>query len=181
MFLKEIWMSANVIFPVYKLNHDILSESSGIMIINADKTPPHLGVFSKSKYFSISVNDIYVGTSIEVMIQYIHRKRIPTVFIRLKNEIEEKELYEIFNSFEKLEGQCTCIEPIKKIFSNKISEADTASFIFELIPMLKANGWLRSFHHLYSEHLIADKTFTLSTYTMDDVMNRINLLVNDKR
>ena len=52
-------MLANNIYPVHRLNHDVLSESSGIMIINADKIPPHLGVFSKSKYFSISVNDIF--------------------------------------------------------------------------------------------------------------------------
>ena len=181
MYLKEIWMSANNIYPVHRLNHDVLSESSGIMIINADKIPPHLGVFSKSKYFSISVNDIHLGNSIEVMIQYIHRKRIPTIFIRLKKEFNENELFETFNSFQKLQGQCTCIQPIKEMFKNKLPDAASASFIFELIPILKSNGWIKSYHHLYADELIVDKSFTLTTYSMDDVMNRINLLVNDKR
>ena len=64
-------MSANNIFPVHRLNHDLLSDSSGILIINADKIPPHLGIYSTSKYFSVSVNDVHIGNSIEVIIQYI--------------------------------------------------------------------------------------------------------------
>ena len=181
MFLKEIWMSTNKIFPVYQLNHDILLDSSGILLINADKSPPHLGIYSESKYYSVSVTDIQIGNSIEVMLQYIHIKRIPTIFIRLKNNLEENELIEVFNSFEKLEGHCTCIQPIKEVFKNKIQSLDHVSFIFELIPVLKENGWIRSYHHLYSNHLINEKIFTLRTYSMEDVMNRINLLVNDKR
>jgi len=174
-------MLANNIYPVHRLNHDVLSDSSGIMIINADKIPPHLGIFSKSKYFSVSVHDIHLGNSIEVMIQYIHRKRIPTIFIRLKKDFNENMLFETFNSFHKLQGQCTCIQPIKEMFKNKLPETSSASFIFELIPVLRSNGLIKSFHHLYADELIVDKIFTLRTYSMNDVMNRINLLVNDKR
>lgn len=180
MYLKEIWMSANNIFPVHRLNHDLLSDSSGILIINADKIPPHLGIYSTSKYFSISVNDVHIGNSIEVIIQYIHRKRIPTIFIRLKEEFNENDLIETFNSFQKLSGQCTCIQPIKEMFKSKVPEASKAMFIFELIPILRSNGWVKSYHHLYADELLIDKSFSLRTYSMDDVMNRINLLVNDK-
>ncbi len=174
-------MSSNNIYPVYQLNHDVLATSSGIMLINADQSPPHLGIYSKSKYFSVSVNDVQLGNSIEVMLQYIHRKRIPTIFIRFKNELLEDELFEVFSLYEKLEGQCTCIQPIKDVFKNKIEGIDSISFVFDLIPALKENGWIKSYHHLYSNHLINDKTFPLRIYSMEDIMNRINLLVNDKR
>ena len=173
-------MSINKIFPVYQLNHEILSNSSGIMLINADKRPPHLGIYTRSKYYSVSVNDIQLGNSIEVMLQYIHRKRIPTIFIRLKNDLLENELESIFQSYGPLNGQATCIQPIKEVFYNKIADINRVSFVFELIPILKKNGWVKSYHHLYSSHLLEEKAFTLRTYSMQDVMDRINKLVNDK-
>ena len=70
---------------------------------------------------------------------------------------------------------------VKKIFLNKIQGIEGVSFIFELIPILKENGWIRSYHHLYSKHLIEEKAFTLRTYTMEDIMTRINVIINDKR
>ncbi len=162
--------------PVYQLNYDVLNTTSGIILINADKSPPHLGFFSNSKYYSLTVKDNQIGISIEVILQYIHRKRIPSIFISLKNKIENTEIEKAFQNYLKLDEQITCLQPIKEIFRNKITDLDRVNFIFELIPLLKEQGWVKSYYQLYAKEIIQDSSFSLRTYTMEDIFKRIKSL-----
>ena len=44
--------------PVFNLPIKRLSTSSGIVLINAHKKPPHLGLFSNGKYYSLTANEV---------------------------------------------------------------------------------------------------------------------------
>ena len=164
--------------PISLLDNNVVKESSGIVLINAHKKPPHLGVFSNNKYFSLSVNEVQNNLDISVILQIIHRKKIPSIFISFNNKLDNSLIEKIFASYSNLSKGMTCINPIKELVSQQLlCNVNDIHFIFELIPLLDRTNELKSYHHLYCESYLNSSCFELRKYTMEDVLTRIKKLV----
>ena len=61
--------------PVTILNEQMLQFSSGVVLINAHKKPPHLGLFSLNRYFSLTATEVQNNLDLSVILQVIHRKK----------------------------------------------------------------------------------------------------------
>lgn len=163
--------------PVSLLDNNVLQASSGIILINAHEKPPHLGVFSNNKYFSLSVNEVHNNLDLTVILQVIHRKKIPSIFISFNKTFNNSLLEKIFASYSDLSEGMTCINPIKKMLNKQLFNVNEVQFVFELIPLLEKSNQLKSYHHLYCEPYLNNDCFELRKYTMEDVLTRIKKLV----
>lgn len=163
--------------PVFNLPIKRLSTSSGIVLINAHKKPPHLGLFSNGKYYSLTANEVQNGLAIDVMLQLIRRKKIPSIFVFFNDNIPNNFVEEVFGSYTSLSNGITCIDPIKKVISAKIDNSANVNFVFELIPALENINYIESYAEMYCTDFLEDDFFKLRNYSMQDVIQRIQKLV----
>ena len=180
MYLKENLKFNYKIGPIIELDPEILNSSSGLILINANKKPPHLAVFCLSKYYSVSVNDVHIGIDIDMILEYIHRKKVPTIFIPLKESFALENVDLIFKDYDHLSDKMTCLHPIKKLFSN-INGISDIDFIYELIPLLNKLNMIQQYFHIYADDFICEEKFQLRTYTMDQIKDHIKKVDNDNR
>jgi hypothetical protein len=114
---------------------------------------------------------------ISVILQIIHRKKIPSIFISFNNKLDNSLVEKIFASYSNLSKGMTCINPIKDLVGQQLCNVNDIHFIFELIPLLDRSNQLKSYHHLYCESYLNSSFFELRKYTMEDVLTRIKKLV----
>jgi hypothetical protein len=163
--------------PVSILDNNVLKSSTGIVLINAHKRPPHLAVYSNGRYFSLSANEVQNSLDLTVMLHVINRKKIPSIFISFKKTLNNSLVEKIFASYSDLNQGMTCINPIKKLVNQQVCEINNVQFVFELIPFLEKSNHLKSYHHLYCESYLDANYFELREYSMEDILTRIKNLV----
>ncbi|MDG2369171.1 MAG: hypothetical protein P8M12_00870 [Flavobacteriales bacterium] len=163
--------------PVSILNEQILQLNSGIVLINAHKKPPHLGLFSLNKYFSLTATEVQNNLDLSIILQVIHRKKIPSLFIIFNKKLNNSLVEKTFSSYTNLKDGTTCINPINKLIDQQLCNVNNVQFIYELIPLLAKANELKSYHHLYCDTYLSDELFELRKYSMEDVLNRIKSLV----
>ena len=175
MFLKEKLMVK--VGPVVNNANVSLQDYSGIVLLNANKKPPHLGFFCSGKYFSLTANEVQLNQDLDSLFELINRKKIPSLFISLNQVLELSQIIKIFNDFSDLSSGITCIEPIKRIVGDLLKiNVDTIKFVYQLIPLLQKHNHISSFSHFYCDDFIQNDCFYLTTYTMDEVLSRIKSL-----
>ena len=174
-------MSAFLIPKIQKFDLAKLRKGTFLMIINADKKPPHIALMVDSKVYSLTVKGRQVGDPLEVFIKAILRNCIKTLFI----EISPNKSYETDNvvklistalmEFEKVEpGKITCLNPIKSFF-NSVYQVDTkeVSFVFDLLPQLYSMRLINAVYQLNLDTLLNGQDYYLEKYSMADVNSRI--------
>src|SRR5574343_30024 len=78
----------------------LLEKDFFIWIWYADKIPPHIGCSINGFYFSLKVNGKDNGISVSKAFQVIQKKAIPSVFVKVKTELNQSEVelaYESYN------------------------------------------------------------------------------------
>ena len=91
----------------------LVESTTCLWIWHADKIPPHLGISSKGKYFSLKVKGKDWQVPVSILFDTIERKKIPTLCLVLKTEASSLE--EVFGSFEHAKAQeVTCLFPIRE-------------------------------------------------------------------
>ena len=176
MFLKERLMVK--VGPVLRNRIDFSKNCSGIVILNVNKKPPHLGFFCSRKYFSLTANEVQLDQDLDVLLELIDRKKIPSLFVSLNQHVELNEVSRIFSSFSNLSKGITCISPIKEI-SNQLLKVDVSdvNFIFQLVPLLQRKKHVLSYSQLNCDEFLEHHCLNLTTYTMDQVLVRIQHFV----
>ena len=166
-------MSDIIIKPVLALKE---ISDCGIMIINAHKKPPHLAFYSKDKYYSLSVKGLNIGSNLSKTIDKLKRKKVPVIFITLDIHFTEAEIENSFNKYKSLDSGISCLYPIKNLFRKHINSYKDINYIFDLIPLLRDINLIKQYSHINANNYISNKTFTLKTYSMEDIMNEISNL-----
>ena len=163
--------------PVLDFNESYLRKFSGIVLINAHKKPPHIGFYSCGKYFSLTTNEVQVNQDLGVLFELINRKKIPSLFVTFNKILDNSKVIDVFENYSDLSSGITCISPIKKIVTDLFQEdVSQIEFVYQLIPFLEKANHVSSFSHVYCEDLIRNNFFTLTTYTMSEVVSRIKSL-----
>lgn len=90
--------------------------NSVIWVFHADQIPPHIGFSSENKFYSLKVSGKDEQLDVQHVLELIHRKNIPSLFIRLQSFIPLTEVENVYKHVERaVYGSVTCLTPIKEL------------------------------------------------------------------
>jgi len=141
--------------------------STFIWIWHADKIPPHIGVSSQNKYFSLKVSGKDDGIDCNSVWDLANKKKIPMVLVELNRKVDLSLIKEEFGRYDvALPNKNTCLTPIGSIFDVECRQ------LSELLNKLNKKKALISCFGInlplnYSQ---------LANYTPDDINARLKLL-----
>lgn len=139
-----------------------------LWVLHADKIPPHVGVSSHGKYFSLKYNGKDENLSLEHVIQLIERKSIKSLAIRLNNDYSLEQLNNVFLEFDKtVPNETTCLAPIERLLERP--KFEKLVFLLNDLESLGELGKIIGFH--------LDKSFAgIPFYTEADIHKRLQFL-----
>lgn len=87
-----------------------------IWVFYATKIPPHIGFSTKNVFYSLKVSGKDDALTTRNVLELIHRKQIPSLFIQLNTGKSVKELRNAYHAFETaVYGKTTCLSPIQQL------------------------------------------------------------------
>lgn len=138
-----------------------------LVLFYVNKIPPHLGIVSGNKYYSITIKYVENGLKSDYILKLIQKKKIPTLFVELHKDISEQ-VKSKFNTLEKINLKGTsCLKPIREIFDVK-----NANVIFDVLDYFDEN---RISYNVLSNN-IAKIDYEIERYSRENVLNRIKEL-----
>lgn len=147
-----------------------------LVILHADKIPPHLGWITDGKFFSAKARSADIDVPVESVFNIIDTKNITTLCYQLDAKYfrTNEWLIDLFSAYKNgLPVHQTCLMPLLEI----VQPDCNCSTISDLIQYLeKENAIIQS----YSLHT-SDDFNGLPTYSKKDIIERINFLKHGAR
>lgn len=169
--MVELMYKFKVLNILSAAEHEIDEEKCLLWVWHADKIPPHLGISTKGKYFSLKANGKDVSIDIESVRQIIERKKIKTLCFELINEVAIKEVEDSFGQYVKtIPYITTCLHPIQEIVNSPASK----QLVDLLVDLEEKHQIIRVFGFNIPAEFDA-----ISEYTVDDIHARL-LQLKDK-
>jgi hypothetical protein len=162
-------------------NDAVLATDIFLVILYANRIPPHLALTINGKLFTLTVKGATVDGEITTLLRTIKKNSIETIFVRLnmpqlftveqlKSEIKKYTL-----AYPRVDvGAATCLAPIKD-FCQSVYATDTknVNFIFDLLPKLELQNKLSDCYHLNMEKYMQKNNFALHQYTLNDIYDSV--------
>ena len=152
-----------------------LDDSPYLLILHVDKQPVHLTWIVENLFYSLTYKNCDTDLPIEKILKMIHIKKIPCLWIKLKQpsiHLNSESASEIFKQFPPLQAKQSCLDPIWQILQVHYKLPQGKSLVFGLLDSLKDNqliDQLASFYLPNSE----DGNFSMKRYDIDVVEDRI--------
>ena len=166
-------------YTLKNINNDAAQIQSGtwIMLMGADKIPPHLVFIHEGFYFSLSVNGSKIAEPIESLLRTINARELKCLLFDVdlsSSKVSNKKemITRYFEHFvEPEEGKTTCLYPIRSVLSELLNHYfEKNQFVFDLYLQLKKLNLTGKSVHLNMQQLFDEEQgFTLSTYTLEDI------------
>ena len=152
-----------------------LDDSPYLLILHADKQPVHLTWVVEHLFYSLTYKKCDLDLPIEKILKMIHMKKIPCLWIKLKQpsiHLNSVNASEIFKQFPPLQAKQSCLDPIWQILQVNYKIPQGKPLVFGLLESL-------------SEHLLIEQisssflpnsesgNFSLKRYEIDVVEDRI--------
>lgn len=160
------------LIEINRNNVSMLNEGVFISVIHADKIPPHIGLVTNGKFYSLKTNGKDNGIELVSLLKILESKNIATLFYLINStNIDFKvKVEKIFNEFDQIPTDGTCLRPINQLLSPN-EDFDT---IRPLLDKLANENRIEKCYGLnLPEHFDGIKS-----YTIDDIKKRINQLRN---
>lgn len=139
-----------------------------LWIWHADKIPPHIGISTKKKYFSLKSSGKDTSLPVETIIQLIERKEIKTLAVELDINLSFISLEKVFgNYFCTKANEITCLTPIKSVL-NRLEPTK----LEYLLEELEVSEDIRR----YIGFNIDDSFQGIPNYSIEDIHARLELL-----
>ena len=166
-----------------QLNENDLLKGFYIVVIHATRIPPHIGLIIEEKFHSLSIKGQDINTSVEALIKNCKQRKIPTLFIKIRNHstFSVPYLKEHFISnikqFPKVDiAVATCLSPVKLFFEEVYNvPMININYLFELIPKLYSEGLIENISSLF----VDEKTYKLPVYTDTEINAGITQVRNE--
>jgi hypothetical protein len=168
-----------------------LYEGVWLILIGINEIPPHIGLLSEGKYYSLSTRKVDCGSSLERFLDVLSRKNIPTLFIHLdeKNKAGNNiiagnkansvnlVLENIYTDLQPLYNtENTCLSPIKEFFAKYYSsEFAGVTYVFELLGVADKKGLIKECLS-FNTTMTVSNLITLAKYTMAQIRCKIAML-----
>ncbi len=148
-----------------------------LLLVGINEIPPHIALISDGKYYSLSTKKVDCGSSAEVFVNKLNRKKIPTLFVKIQSQTPKRDLQDIYKDLQPLtNSDKTCLSPIKDFFSEQISQKfKDLNYVFEMLALLENKGLLQKCISLNCDSSGSNR-ITLPKYNMAQIRNRINAL-----
>ncbi len=149
-----------------------------IVVLQATRIPPHIGMIMDKKYHSLSIKGQDINTAVSALIKNSSIRKIPTLFIKIKDHPTFSNLYlsEHFitniQQFKRVDiGVASCMSPIKLFFEEVYNLPMTdINYLFDLLPFLSEKGLIES----VSAFNMDQKEYTLPVYSNKEINDGIS-------
>jgi hypothetical protein len=173
-------VSNNAIHITKEYAPDKIKKGVYLVLLNADKVPPHIGLLIDNIYHSLTIKGQELNINGNVLLKNISLRKIATVFIKLKkhpvfstnfmNEtfIEQVKLFDKVN-----DNTNTCMSPVRLFFEEFYAiPKENVKLIFDLLSDLKENDFIDSICGTNIE--AKENIFYLQTYNQADLKKQIS-------
>ncbi|MDC1282827.1 hypothetical protein N8Z27_01465 [Crocinitomicaceae bacterium] len=146
-------------------------EPTFIWVWHADKVPPHIGISTSGKYFSLKSNGKDEAVDVFKVTELVERKNIKTLLFELHDHLEIEEIAVVFKRYTTTStNEVTCLKPLKAILN-----CPDARMLKDLLAELKAVDRIAKVIGFN-----IDATFKgIQDYKVEDIHNRLRKLEND--
>ena len=127
-----------------------LSKDSWLVVLNANRIPPHVGLLINGNYNSLTIKGHELNVTLEALLKMISQKKIQSLFIKLKKHPvfsldHQLEMFqETIKDFESVkQNEATCLSPIKLFFQEFYAvKIDNNELFFDFVKRLNHNSYL---------------------------------------
>ncbi len=145
-------------------NDEILLDGMYLWIWQPQLTPPHLGLSSDGRYYSLQHEKIQLDQSVKHIVEAIERKNLSVFWVKIDGTTPKIEA--MFANYQScVQNECSCIKPILDVFNIRQNKA----ILFDLLDSLNKKGRVKEIFHL---NLPYDFN-SINEYTRLDVENHL--------
>ncbi|MGZ8538822.1 MAG: hypothetical protein ACXWV9_11190 [Flavisolibacter sp.] len=151
------------------------------MILNASRTPPHIGLMIDGNYNSLTIKGHELNIHSSVLLKTIQQKKIESLFIKLKHhpvfssEFQKEICQHYIKQFIQVKAnEASCLSPIKLFLQEfyAISESKN-ELLFELVERLKQNQYISLTFGLNVDQKLEQHEFSLPMYSNEELQTII--------
>ena len=175
-------MSTYSISNLLPVHDAVLLNDVYLVLLYANRIPPHLLIAINGKTFTLSVKGASVDGELAALLNLIRKKNIETIFIRLSlpalftlDQLKEQ-IRACTLAYPRADiGIATCLSPIKD-FCHSIYETEkqNVNLIFDLLPQLQEKNIIKECYQINLNHLVKESnTFKIKIYQVNDVFEAI--------
>lgn len=165
--------------PFSEFNGMHCAKDSWIVLLHANRVPPHVGLLMNGVYNSLTIKGHELNISYEALLKTIAKKEIEAVFIKVAQHPVFSVSYQtdIFMEIIKAESPvkqngATCLSPIKLFFREFYAlPLIKDELLFDFIDRLNANKFLNYFSAC--NFSAVDGVLQLPFYNSDELNERI--------
>ena len=166
---------------IHRTNDDLLTNDIYLILLYANRIPPHLAISVKGKLFTLTTKGASVDRELDSLLRSIKKNKIETIFIQLKvpavftlDQLHD-EIKKYTLAYPRVDvGIATCLNPIRDFCGSVYDEgAKKTNFIFELLPVLEAKRAVGECFYMNMENFIKEDSFVLKTYGMNEIFEGI--------
>jgi len=164
-----------------KADEALLLNDVFLVLLHANRIPPHLLVSVNGKIFTLSVKGTTVDGEMAALLTLIRKKNIETIFIRLSlppfftTEDLKAIMRKCILAYPRVDvGLATCLTPISDFCQSVYDvEKKNVNLIFDLLPGLQEHAAIREYYHLNLDRYLAGDSFSIRKYSVNDVYEAI--------
>ena len=135
-----------------------------LWVWHPENTPPHIGISTEGKYFSLQLEKLQFGLNVQRLIELVDRKKTSLFWLEIFEDSMTIEKY--FKDYQScVMNNCSCLQPILDIFEIQKNGA----ILFDLIDHLESKNSLGKLMHKY----LPENFTALKRYTRQDVENHL--------
>lgn len=149
---------------------------SGLLLTDAEKVPPHIGLVHKGLYYSATANGTILGRKMSLVMDVITKKNKKVLFALFNFQLDEEILKNTFLNYGALSNGKTCLYPAKTCIEKSTGQRYNVDFVFELIPEMYKQNLIINYYHFLLETNLNNGYYTLSTYNKSDIIACIDRL-----
>jgi cell division protein FtsB len=158
-----------------------LNKGTWLVILNASRTPPHVGLMIDGNYNSLTIKGHELNIQSSVLVKTIRQKKIESLFIRLKHhpvfsmEFQKEICQYYIKQFNQVKAnEASCLSPIKLFLQEFYAVLENKNeLLFELIERLKQNQYISCTFGINVEQKLEEQEFSLPMYSNDELQKII--------
>ena len=157
-----------------------LEDSTYLLILHADKQPVHLTLVVENLFYSLTYKNCDTDLPIEKILKMIHIKKIPCLWIKLKQPafpLKAKGVSEMFKQFPPLQANQTCLNPIWELLKLHYKIPQGKPLVFGLLDSLSEHQLIEQISSSFIPNSESGN-FSMKRYDIDVVEDRIMKLQN---
>jgi hypothetical protein len=165
-----------------EFNNQLSQNTNAIVLSGKNFVPPHIGLIISGQYFSCSANKVKTGLPFEKVFNNFKRSGYKLIIAELNFQPSKKLAIDIFKNHGLLINGKTCLYPVKNTIEKFLDKKFDADFVYEFLPTLEKNGFIKQYLHFGLNEQIQKNHFELIKYSKEEILNCIKELQfsNDK-